>query len=139
MKEKILEQEIIKAMKSKEKERLGALKVLKAEIQNEKIKTKKEATDQMVESVAGVLVKQMNKALAEVENEKNRELLNVCTEFLPIQLTKEQLIEKIVKDGLSLDTAKSKGQMFGMIKKLVGGSASTETIQEVVEVYSEWI
>ena len=140
MKEKILEKEIIEAMKSKNKERLGALKVLKSEIQNEKIKTKSEfANDQIVEKVAELLAKQMSKALAEVENEKNRELLNVCKEFLPKQLNKDELIEKIIKDGISFDDVKNKGQMFGAIKKFIGNKASVETIQEVIETHYEWL
>lgn len=140
MKKQKLEQEIVKAMKAKNKERLGALKVFKAEVQNEEISNKIEsATNLMVETIASKLVKQMNKALEEVENEKNRELLNVCSEFLPKQLNKEEVLEKLVREGINLQNAKNRGQMFGMVKKSVGNSASVEVINEVVEIYSKWV
>ncbi|MGL5574439.1 MAG: GatB/YqeY domain-containing protein [Sarcina sp.] len=139
MKRERIETLIKNAMRNKEKMRLGALKVLKAEVQNFEIAQKKTANDSEIEKIAETLIKQMEKSLKIAEDERNREIVNVAKEFLPKQLTKEEAIEALVVAGIRLEDAKTRGAMFGMIKKALGSTVNSETINEVVEIYKEWI
>ncbi len=132
----LLEFEIIKAMKTKNKERLGALRVLKAEIQKESIDNRRTTNTELVEEIASKISKQMEKSLKIAKDEKNEWLRDICTEFMPTQYTKEVAIEYIETNGKEIEF-KSSGQLIGFIKKHFGNSITSETAKLAAEYYFE--
>ena len=103
MRQKIFD-DIIKAMKEKDKETLSVLRMVKGAITLEEIDKKRELKDEEVLSVLTKQVKTRKDSIVEFEK-ANREDLKEKTEaeimtlnrYLPKQLTKEEMIEEVNK------------------------------------------
>lgn len=124
-----LNQDMKQAMKNKEKDRLSVIRMVKASLQNEAIKLgKSELTEEEELTVLSRELKQRKDSLQEFENagrsdlvEKVKAEIAVITEYMPEQLSEEELIQ-IIKTTISEVNATSKsdmGKVMGADRKSV--------------------
>lgn len=136
--------EIKKAMLAKDKVRLEALRGIKKELLE--AKTAKGAADELSEETAIAILQKMvkqRKDSAEIYTAQNRpdlaeveiEQMNVIQEFLPAQLTPDEL-ESAVKAMIAETGAtslKEMGKVMGLATKQLAGKAEGRAISEMVK------
>lgn len=110
----LINEEIKNAMRAREREKLGALKVFKSEILKEVKDNGKTESDETVVLIAKKLTKQMEKALAIVEDEKNRMLYSIVSEYMP-QLATEKEMELFLMSIAYADKP-NMGHLMGKLK-----------------------
>lgn len=131
------------AMKSKQADRLSAIRMLQAAIKNKEIEVRpNEMTEKDVLSVVKKLAKQRKDAIEEYTKAGRQDLadkekyeLTVLEGYLPEQLSKEQ-IEKVVSEVIEALGAKDIKQMGAVIKEVqsrTAGAADGKTISEIVK------
>ena len=110
MKEKIYN-DIIDAMKNKDKDRLEVLRMVKGAIQLEEIKAKKELTDEDVLVVLGKQIKTRNESIEEFKKGGRQDLIdkttvevNILNEYMPELMSEEELV-KLIKSKFDLTPA----------------------------------
>lgn len=141
LKAKILE-DIKNAMKSKEAERLSAIRFLQAAVKNREIELRPNAiTDQDILGVIKKMAKQRKDSIAEYEKagrtdlaEKEKFELGIMEEYLPAQMSPEA-VAKIVEDVIRATGATTQKQMGAVIKEVMaktGGTADGKVISDLV-------
>lgn len=106
MREKILN-DIISAMKSKDKEKLSTLRLLKGAMQLEEINKKGELSDEEIISLIAKQIKTRKESIAEFENANRQDLIDktvkeidILTKYMPEQLDEEEVI-KIIEEAFN--------------------------------------
>jgi len=138
-----LNQDMIKAMKKKDKVTLGVVRLVKASIQNESIKLGKDQLSEDEElTILSRELKQRKESLHEFTNAGRDDLVNkvdseiaILQEYMPKQLSGEEL-EAIVEQAIQDAHATSKKDMGNVMSKvmpLVKGKADGSQIKEIVE------
>ena len=139
-----ISEEIKKAMLAKDKVRLEALRGVKKEFIE--AKTAKNAHDQFSDEVAIAIIQKMvkqRKDSAEIYTSQNRPdlaetevaELNVLKEFLPAQLSEEEL-EKAIKTIISnvgATSMKDMGKVMGVATKELSGKSEGKAISIMVK------
>lgn len=139
-----INEEIKKAMLAKDKERLEALRGIKKEFLE--AKTAKGANNELSDETALVILQKMAKQRrdsADIYLSQNRpdlaeiELaqLNVIQEFLPRQMTPDELeeaVKKIIAD-VGATSMKDMGKVMGVATKQLAGKAEGRLISETVK------
>ncbi|WP_027338652.1 GatB/YqeY domain-containing protein [Halonatronum saccharophilum] len=141
LQERLLE-DMKTAMKAKEKEKLSVIRMARAAIKDKEINERKDLTDQEVIEVIAKLVKQSRDSIVEYEKagqeEKVEDLhreIEVLSEYLPEQLSEEELIA-IVEETIEQVGAESMGdmgQVMGSIMPKVKGKADGNVINKLVK------
>ena len=140
----IITEEIKKAMLAKERVRLEALRGIKKEFLE--AKTAKGAGDELTDETAVAILQKMvkqRKDSAEIYTAQNRpdlaeseiEQMNVIQEYLPAQLTSDEL-ESAVKGIIAetgATTMKEMGKVMGLATKQLAGKAEGRAISEMVK------
>lgn len=141
LKAKILE-DIKSAMKSKEAERLSAIRFLQAAVKNREIELRPNAiTDQDIMGVIKKMAKQRKDSIAEFEKAGRNDLadkekfeLGIMEEYLPAQMSADQ-VAKIVDEVIKATGATTQKQMGAVIKEVMaktGGTADGKVISDLV-------
>lgn len=131
------------AMKSKQADRLSAIRMLQAAIKYKEIEVRpNEMTEQDALAVVKKLAKQRKDSIEEYTKAGRQDLadkeqyeLSVLEAYLPAQLSKEQ-IEKVVSEVVESLGAKDIKQMGAVIKEVqtrTAGAADGKTISEIVK------
>ena len=99
-----LSDDLVKAMRDKDKIRLSVLRMVKAAVRNQEIDSHKTLTDEEVLSVFRKEVKQRRDTLASVAGKDRSDIveevkaeLAILEEYLPVALTEAQIEEIVVK------------------------------------------
>lgn len=130
------------AMKEKDKDTLSTIRLLKSAIDLYKINNKiEEVTDEIVIEVASKQVKQHKESIIEFRNANRSDLadklekeIEIISEFLPEQLTKEE-IEKEIDNIFDIVKPESKKDMGKIMKEAnirLKGKADFKLISELV-------
>ncbi|GIN55826.1 hypothetical protein J8TS2_01450 [Lederbergia ruris] len=138
-----LNEDMKQAMKSKEKDRLSVIRMLKAAIQNEAIKLgKKQLTEDEELTVLSREVKQRKDSLHEFEKAGRDDLvakiqseLVFVQEYMPTQLSEEE-VEAIVSAVIAETNASSKadmGKVMGVLMPKVKGKADGSLVSKLVQ------
>lgn len=138
-----LNEDMKQAMKSKEKERLSVIRMLKAALQNEAIKLgKKELSEDEELTVLSRELKQRKDSLQEFEKagrndlvEKIQTEIQFVQQYLPDPLTEEE-IEEIVREAISSTGASSKadmGKVMSVVMPQVKGKADGALVNKLVQ------
>lgn len=97
-----IEKELVRATKSRDRERLSAIRLIRSAIQNRQIEKREELTDEEVLQVLSSLVKKAKESIEQFEKgnrpdlvEKERKELQIILSFMPQQLSEEQLREEL--------------------------------------------
>lgn len=137
-----LNSDIKQAMKNKEKDKLIVIRMIKASIQNEEIKSGKELSEEDELTVLSREVKQRKDSLHEFDKagrqdlvEKIRTELQYVELYMPKQLSEEEVTE-IVKQAISETGASSKaemGKVMAVIMPKVKGKADGSLVNKLVQ------
>lgn len=133
---------MLEAMKSKDKETLSTIRLLKSAIDLYKINNKlTEITDDVVIEVASKQVKQHRESIEEFRNAGRNDLadnlekeINIISKFLPEQLSKEE-IEKEIDEIFAEVKPESKKDMGKIMKEAnirLKGKADFKLVSEIV-------
>lgn len=142
LREKILE-DIKTAMKSKEADRLGAIRFLQAAVKNREIELRPNGiTEQDIIAVIKKMAKQRKDSITEFEKagrtdlvDKEKFELTVLEEYLPAQMSQEQ-VTRIIDDVIKAQGATQLKQMGAVIKEVMsktGGMADGKVISDLVK------
>ncbi|RPF55589.1 GatB/YqeY domain-containing protein [Aquisalibacillus elongatus] len=136
-----LNQDMKQALKNKEKERLAVIRMVKASLQNEAIKKGEELSEEDELQVLTREVKQRNDSLQEFKDanredlaEKTEQELRIIQDYLPEQLSDEEL-EQIIVDTINEVGATSKsdmGKVMSAVMPKVKGQADGSKVNKMV-------
>jgi hypothetical protein len=138
-----LNQDMKQAMKNKDKHTLSVIRMVKASIQNETIKFGKDTLSEDEElTVLSREVKQRKDSLQEFKSagrddlvEKTESELNILQEYMPEQLSNEEL-EEIIQSTIKEVNAASKkdiGKVMSAVMPKVKGKADGSQINKIVQ------
>lgn len=141
--EERIQKDLVTAMKNHQENALAALRSIKTAIQNEKTNgTYHELTDADVVGIIQKLVKQRKESMDiysqagrnELADKEQKEML-VLMEYVPKQLTEEEVEEKvkeiIAETGAS--SMKDMGKVMGLATQRMKGLAEGKTISQIVK------
>jgi uncharacterized protein YqeY len=122
-------QDIAEAMKSKNQDRLGPLRMLKAALMNKKVERGKDVTDSEALAVVSTLVKQRKDSVEQFTNagrqdlaDKEKAEIAILETYLPPPVSREEL-EKAVDEAVRTTGASSPKDMGGVMKAVMAGLA----------------
>ncbi len=142
LRDKIQEQ-MIAAMKARDKVRLEALRYLWSLIKNVEIDAKRELEDNEVIKVTGTEVKKRKEAIELMKQGGRDDLalseedkLKVLQEFLPEQMSEaevEKIVDEVIAGGVS-DFGRVMGQVMGRTAGKADGKVVSEIVKKKLQV-----
>lgn len=137
-----LKQDMIEAMKQKDKERLIVIRMVKAALDKERIDKKVEINDDLLIDVVNKQIKMRNDSITEFKKanrmdlvEKNMFELDVLKKYLPEQLS-EQEVEKIIDeifDMVKPTSQKDMGKVMKEVTPKLKGKADMKFVSELIK------
>ena len=141
MREKIM-QDIVAAMKNKEKDVLTVLRMVKGAVQLEEINTKRELNDEEMITVLSRQIKTRKESIAEFEKgnrtdliEKTQQEIDILSKYLPEQLSEEE-VNKIIDDvfaTINPTGPSDMGKIMGMLTPKLKGKADMGEVSKKVK------
>ena len=141
MRNQILE-DLKKAMKNQDKERLSVIRMVKGAIQMSELNKKHELSDEEVIDVISKEIKSRKDSINEFKKggredliEKTQNEIAILSEYLPKQLTEEELNEIIDKifDEVKPESSKDMGKIMKELKLQVNGKADMGLVSKIVK------
>jgi uncharacterized protein YqeY len=139
---KKIEEEMIKAAKTKEKIRLSALRMMKNAVHNKEIELRRELTEAECLQVFAAMVKQRRDSIEQFEKggridlvEKETAELKVVQEFMPQQFSEEDLtaaIEKAIQETGAAGP-RDMGKVMKALLPVISGRADGKVVSEKVK------
>jgi uncharacterized protein len=137
-----LTEEMKSAMKAKDELRLATIRQIRAVVKNREIDQKREFDDQGICEVIATLVKQRRESIKMFRDAGREDLavkeeteLAILLEFLPQQLTREEIgalvVKAIAESGAQ--GAKDMGKVMKALKPQVTGRADGKLVNDVVK------
>lgn len=137
-----LQTEMKQAMKSRETLRLSAIRMVLSAVKNRDIEQRRELNDQEITDTIATLCKQRRESIKLFKEAGRQELVDkeeaelaLLLEYLPQQLTREELESLVVK--AIAETSSSGGKDMGKVMKhllpSVAGRADGKLVSEVVK------
>jgi len=125
LKNKIIE-DMKSSMKSGDKKRLGAVKLIRAAILDKEVETRESLTDEIIFEILKKLSKKSKESLTHYKEANRTDLaeqeefeLSVFKEYLPEDMSQEE-VEKMIEDIMkekSIQEMSQIGQVMGELKK----------------------
>nr|WP_269091867.1 MULTISPECIES: GatB/YqeY domain-containing protein [Aeromonas] len=141
MKDRLKDQQKL-AMLAKDKARLGAIRLLMAEIKQREVDTRVELNDEDILAVVTKMVKQRRDSISQFEAAGRQDLADkesaeilVLQEFLPQQLTAEEiavLIEQAITESGAAVMA-DMGKVMAVLKPKIQGRADVGAVSAQVK------
>lgn len=130
------------AMRAKEKERLGTIRLIQADIKRIEVDERIEVDDARVLAILDKMVKQRRDSIAQFEEAGRQELadkeqaeIDVIQDFLPEALSGDELTamidEAIATTGA--ESMKDMGKVMGIIKPKIQGRADVGAVSGMVK------
>lgn len=141
MRNQILE-DLKTAMKNQDKERLSVIRMVKGAIQMSELNKKHELSDEEVIDVISKEIKSRKDSINEFKKggredliEKTQNEIAILSEYLPKQLTEEELNEIIDKifDEVKPESSKDMGKIMKELKPQVNGKADMGLVSKIVK------
>ena len=136
-----LEKDMIEAMKAQDKFRLTVIRMVKASLKQEQIDHKKEINDELLIDVVNKQIKMRKDSITEFEKanrtdlvEKTQEEINILLEYLPEQLSSEE-VEKIINDifeEVKPEGMKDMGKVMGLAQAQLKGKADMKEVSTII-------
>lgn len=127
-----LHDQMVAAMKAKDKVRLSIIRQVMAEVKNVEVNERRDATEEDVNSMIKRLIKQTNETLEmsrKAGNNQERtdtleEQVKILESLLPAQLSGDALVELIERTiaEVGATTRKDMGKVMGALNKAMGGN-----------------
>ena len=132
---------MVSALKDQSRQKLGALRMLKAALQNRKIAQQKELSDEDIVTIVMSEIKKRNDAIVLYTQggrpklaEAERGEIAYLRAYLPVQMSEEEL-RKTVRDAIvkiGAESAKEKGNVMAMVMPLVKGRATGDAVSRIL-------
>lgn len=135
-------QDIVDAMKAKDKDKLSVLRMLKGSLQLENINKGKELTDDVVIDVISREIKQRKESIAEFTKGGRDDLasatakeIEILKAYLPEQLSEEEIVTIIdqVFAKVAPTSAKDMGKVMKEVTPLVKGKADMSHVSALIK------
>ncbi len=130
------------AMRNKDKERLGVLRLITAAFKQKEVDERIELDDTMVLAIMNKMSKQIRDSIQQFEQAGRDDLaqkeafeLGIIQEYLPAQLT-EYEIKQIITESIEAtgaESAKDMGKVMGVLKPRLQGRADMRKISGLVK------
>ena len=130
------------AMRAKDKERLGTIRLVLSEIKKVEVDERIDPDDARITSIMDKMVKQRRESIKQFTEGGRDELaakeqseIDVIQQFLPQQLTEDE-ISAIVKEAVASTGASSMqdmGKVMGSIKPQLTGRADMGVVSKIVK------
>jgi len=130
------------AMRAKDKERLGAIRLMLAEIKRVEVDERIEIDDARVLAILDKMVKQRRDSISQYESAGRQELadveiaeINVIQDFLPTALSEDE-IKQLVQSAISETGAASMadmGKVMGVLRPQIQGRADAGAVSGLVK------
>ena len=138
----LIKTQVTISMKDGDKFRTTVLRMILAEIQKIEIEEKSDLDELQITSILEKMIKQRNDAISQFEQAKRQELadkekqeIEIIKEFLPEQMSEEEvseLVSKIISDVDAQDM-KDMGKVMGSLKPLIAGKADAGAVSQLVK------
>lgn len=137
-----LEKDIIEAMKSKDKERLTVIRMVKASLKQEQIDHKKEINDELLIDVVNKQIKMRKDSIAEFEKGNRQDLvdatqneINILLNYLPEQLSQEEVAKIIdeIFDEVKPEGQKDMGKVMKEAQAKLKGKADMKEVSSIIK------
>ena len=134
--------DIINAMKAKDQTRLTVLRMVKGAMQLDSINNKKEINDELLIDNVSKQIKLRNDSIIEFEKanrndliEKNKEEIEILKEYLPTQLTSDEIdaILNEVFDIVKPTSSKDMGSIMREVTPKVKGRADMKLVSDKIK------
>ena len=134
--------DIINAMKAKDQTRLTVLRMVKGAMQLDSINNKKEINDELLIDNVSKQIKLRNDSIVEFEKanrndliEKNKEEIEILKEYLPTQLTSDEIdaILNEVFDTVKPTSSKDMGSIMREVTPKVKGRADMKLVSDKIK------
>ena len=135
-------QDIVDAMKAKDKDKLSVLRMLKGSLQLENINKGKELTDEVVIDVISREIKQRNESISEFKKGGREDLANATAKeieilkvYLPKQLSEEEIASIIDEVFIKVQptSPKDMGKIMKEVTPLVKGKADMSFVSTLIK------
>ena len=130
------------AMKAKDKDLVGTLRLITSAVKQVEVDTRTELTDIDVLGILTKMVKQRQDSLTIFANANRKDLadkeqyeLNVISRYLPKQMTEAEIVDLVAEKIIELDvkSAKDMGRLMAALKPLVAGKADMSIVSKIVK------
>lgn len=143
MKEKLMD-DLKTSMKSKNKARKDVITMVRSAVKQREVDERIELTDEDIIEIISKQVKQNRDSIIEFQKgdrqdlvEKTNVEIDILLEYLPLQLTEEELdfIVKATIEEVNAETAKDIGKVMGSILPKIKGKADGSVANKLVREY----
>jgi len=120
------------AMRSKDKQRLSAIRLMLADVKRIEVDERIEISDERLIAILDKMIKQRRDSITQYESAGRQELadieiseINVIQEFLPVALTAEEISTMIAEAiaATSAESMRDMGKVMGILKPQIQGRA----------------
>ncbi|MFM1570511.1 MAG: GatB/YqeY domain-containing protein [Porticoccaceae bacterium] len=130
------------AMRSKDKPRLSAIRLMLSDVKRIEVDERIEVSDERLIAILDKMIKQRRDSITQYESAGRQELadieigeINVIQEFLPVALTEEE-ISTMIAEAISATGAESMrdmGKVMGILKPQIQGRADGGAVSGLVK------
>ena len=120
--------ELKKAMREKDTDRVGAIRILIGEFQRQREKTLK---DEKVIAIVKQLIKSERELLAAAGKE-NSEFLAIMEEYLPRQASEEE-VKRWIEENIDFSLYKNKMQAMGPVMSHFGSAVDGNIVKKIMQ------
>lgn len=137
-----LKQDMVEAMKAKDKERLTTIRMIKGDLDKEHIDKKREINDDLLIEVVNRGIKQRKDSIAEFEKggrndliEKTQAEIEILQSYLPAQLSEEE-VSLIIDEAFQIVNPEGPCDMGKIMKEVqpkLKGRADMKKVSEIIK------
>ncbi len=137
-----LKQDMIEAMKAKDKDRLTTIRMIKGDLDKEHIDKKREINDDLLVEVVNRGIKQRKDAIAEFEKggrsdlvEKTQAEIEILQNYLPEQLSEDEVMA-IIDEAFSIvkpESSRDMGKIMKEVSPKLKGKTDMKTVSEIIK------
>jgi|TARA_B100001057_G_scaffold189336_1_gene190164 uncharacterized protein YqeY len=138
----LIKNQVTISMKAGDKFRTTVLRMVLSEIQKIEIEEKSDLDELQITSILEKMIKQRNDAIVQFEQAQRQELadkekqeIEMIKEFLPEQMSEQEVSELVSKIVSELDAQdmKDMGKVMGALKPLIAGKADAGIVSQLVK------
>ena len=137
-----LKQDMIEAMKVKDKDRLTTIRMIKGDLDKEHIDKKREINDDLLIEVVNRGIKQRKDSISEFEKggrsdliEKTQAEIDILQSYLPEQLSMEE-VEAIIDEAFEVvkpEGARDMGKVMKEVTPKLKGRSDMKQVSEIIK------
>ncbi len=137
-----INEDVKAAMRSKDKERLGVLRLITAAFKQKEVDERIELDDTMVLAIMDKMTKQIRDSIQQFEQAGRDDLvaketfeLEIIQEYLPAQLSKDEISQIIAEciEASDAESTKDMGKVMGLLKPRLQGRADMGKVSGLVK------